>query len=514
MEGWLEKEGHNFKSWKRRYMVLSSVPSSRIMEGGYGGLSSMLGGGGGGDGADKDPSRYIQRYENNNPNDGCQIYYLSYYKDINKRYKCGEILITKNTAISNVLNGHIPGRINLFAILSTENKGHNYLLLSALTEDEKISWMQTIQTIIDTQVRESDYYQIINQSNLISNINNNKIEGWLEKEGQFIKSWKRRWMVFDPQLMLLSYSVEMDSIFKKGEFKLSNKSTIAPLKNGFVPGKMNLFVITSTFNRESILLSALTPEDRDRWISGIQKYLLKHQKRQTNYSTNSLISFPVNGVLPCTVEDIRTIQLLFSDILTAPPNLMPFADLTVHMRHVELFLSQYFSNEYVEFYGSYDLRNKTSFLRQIENWWFTIPDMRWSIQDIVVDGNKVAVWMIIRGSPHGTFYDLTDLDGTMSFTIMGLSIFTFVNSQIKSTYHLEDWNDALEQIKIATIKNKSRPSTHIPTHSILSISPSKLSPEIMLSRTPTTGDRVMSVSLRDSSYADILSSLNVPSPER
>jgi predicted ester cyclase len=482
MEGWLEKEGHTFKSWKRRYMVI-------------GGEVEGVG----------------------NENSSCSSYVLSYYQDETLKSKYGEMFLTKNTALSNLLDGHVTGRNNLFVILSTENKGHNYLLLSAATPEEKIQWMRKIQEIIDLQ--STSIGRILDSNiNIIHNDQahhhtgsadggGDKIVGWLEKEGKLIKSWKRRWMVFDPQSMILSYFVESDSIFKKGEFKLSNQSTISPLKNGFSPGKVNLFVITSTFDRESILLSASTIEDRNRWISGIQKHLFKHQKFPKNISSKHHLSFPVTEIPPCTIEDIRTIQMLYSDILTAPVSSSPFDDFSETPNPIEFFFDQYFSDDYVEFNGSYDLRNKISFLHQVENWWLSIPDIQWSIQDLAVDGNKVAVWVIIRGSPVGTFRDLVDLDGTVSFIIMGISIFTFVHGQLKCTYHLEDWNDAVQQIK-------NRVTTSHPLPNLLSISPSKAPHEILLSRTPSiAGDRVMSMSLRESSF-DILSSMLVPPVER
>jgi predicted ester cyclase len=456
MEGWLEKEGHTIKSWRRRWVVL-----------------------------DKDTN------------------ILSYYKAENKRSKCGEMFITRNTALSNLLDGHSAGKTHLFAILSTENKGQNYLLLSAPSSEEKNAWMGCLQTLIDLQTRESDFFQMIETERSVSYP---KIEGWLEKEGQFIKSWKRRWMVFDPQHLTLSYFVGADpSASKRGEFKLSNKSTVSPLKNGFSPGKENLFVVTSTFDRDSILLSAADPEDRDRWIAGIREYLLKQQKRQTNFS-RQLLTFPVTTPVPCSVQDIRTIQTLYADILTAPLTFSPFDDFSDTMKETtQLFVDEYLSEDYVECNGSYDLRNKASFLRQVESWWLSISDIRWTIQDLAVDGDKVAVWAVIRGTPNGSFFDLT-VDGTVSFTILGLSIFTFLHGQIKCSYHLEDWEEAVQQVKFG-LQNQT------PAVNLMSLSPSsKLSPDRLYSSS-SGADRVLSVSLRDSSF-DFLSQIITPPSER
>ena len=107
MEGWLEKQGHMFKTWKRRWVSL-------------------------------EPSGEDQNY-----------YSFSYYIDETKREKKGEFRIQLDSAVTNLEDGYSTGKSNLF-VLQAEGHGKTFLMLSALSEEDKNSWILAIETAIDT----------------------------------------------------------------------------------------------------------------------------------------------------------------------------------------------------------------------------------------------------------------------------------------------------------------------------------------------------------------------------
>lgn len=109
-------------------------------------------------------------------------------------------------------------------------------------------------------------------------------------------------------------------------------------------------------------------------------------------------------------------------------------------------LSELLSLDYTSFSSSSQTIHREEYLHQVESWKKSIPDIRWSIQDLLIDGNKVAVRLIVSGSPKGDFMDLHDLDGGVSFAMMALSVHMIINNQIKCSYNLEDWESALSQI--------------------------------------------------------------------
>src|SRR5262249_43189632 len=84
-------------------------------------------------------------------------------------------------------------------------------------------------------------------------------------------------------------------------------------------------------------------------------------------------------------------------------------------------------------------KGKAQLTGQVQFFWKLIPDLRWDVQEMLQDGNKVVVRSIATGSPKGDFMGL-QLDGTRSFRIMTIDIHTVEGRQIKQVHHLEDWS--------------------------------------------------------------------------
>jgi hypothetical protein len=106
MEGWLEKQGHMFKTWKKRWVVLES-------------------------------------------SEGHNYYCLSYFVDETKREKKGEFRVALDSAVTNLDDGYSSGKSNLF-VLQAEGHGKTFLMMSALSEEDKNAWILAIETAIDT----------------------------------------------------------------------------------------------------------------------------------------------------------------------------------------------------------------------------------------------------------------------------------------------------------------------------------------------------------------------------
>lgn len=93
-----------------------------------------------------------------------------------------------------------------------------------------------------------------------------------------------------------------------------------------------------------------------------------------------------------------------------------------------------------------ETKGKAQLTGQVQFFWKLIPDLKWEIQEMLQDGNRVIVRCIASGSPKGEFMGLT-LDGTKSFRIMSIDIHTVENGQITQVYHLEEWTTAIRQLK-------------------------------------------------------------------
>ena len=96
--------------------------------------------------------------------------------------------------------------------------------------------------------------------------------------------------------------------------------------------------------------------------------------------------------------------------------------------------------------NSVETKGKAQLTGQIQFFWKLIPDLKWEIQEMLEDGDKVVARCIASGSPKGDFMGLS-LDGTKSFRIMSIDIHTVANGQIKQVHHIEEWMIAIKQLK-------------------------------------------------------------------
>jgi len=93
-----------------------------------------------------------------------------------------------------------------------------------------------------------------------------------------------------------------------------------------------------------------------------------------------------------------------------------------------------------------DTKTKAQLIGQIQFFWKLVPDLKWEIQEMFQEGNRVIVRSVASGSPKGDFMG-TPTDGSKSFKIMTVDIHTVEGHKIKQAYHLEDWGTAMKQLK-------------------------------------------------------------------
>lgn len=97
--------------------------------------------------------------------------------------------------------------------------------------------------------------------------------------------------------------------------------------------------------------------------------------------------------------------------------------------------------------GDYSGKNKSRdmFLKQLGGFGKLIPNLNWSVQEIIKDGNRYVVRSRATGTPSGPFFGV---DGKgKSFDILAIDIHTVENGKIVQSYHVEDWAGALKQLK-------------------------------------------------------------------
>lgn len=93
-----------------------------------------------------------------------------------------------------------------------------------------------------------------------------------------------------------------------------------------------------------------------------------------------------------------------------------------------------------------ETKTKEQLMGQVQFFWKLVPDLKWEIQEMLQDGNRVIVRSMASGSPKGDFMGMP-LSGSKSFNIMTIDIHTVEGNQIKQVYHLEDWASAMKQLR-------------------------------------------------------------------
>lgn len=108
-------------------------------------------------------------------------------------------------------------------------------------------------------------------------------------------------------------------------------------------------------------------------------------------------------------------------------------------------LSQLLADDF-ESRNAAETKNKQVLIAQINGFWKLMPDMKWEIQDMVQEGNKVVVRSLFSASPKGNFMGM-ELDGSKSFQTMAMDMHTVEGGQIQQVYHVEEWSTAITQLK-------------------------------------------------------------------
>lgn len=132
-------------------------------------------------------------------------------------------------------------------------------------------------------------------------------------------------------------------------------------------------------------------------------------------------------------EATQIIEQFYGRALTVNPDTTPTA-----------VLGDLLADDFASVNGQ-ETKGKGTLMQQVEGFWKLIPDLRWAVQEVLVDGDKVVVRSVASGSPKGTFMGRA-LDGARSFKIDTIDIHEVRGGRIHRVYHLEDWATALKQL--------------------------------------------------------------------
>jgi len=132
----------------------------------------------------------------------------------------------------------------------------------------------------------------------------------------------------------------------------------------------------------------------------------------------------------------KTVVQSFYDLLSNPSS----------EQHVAAFKAA--TDENWESIGDYSgsTKKRDQFIGQVSGFFAKLmPDLNWDVQEMIQEGNKVVVRSRATGTPTGPLFGV---DGNgKGFDILTIDIHTVENGKIVSSYHVEDWAGALQQLK-------------------------------------------------------------------
>lgn len=134
-----------------------------------------------------------------------------------------------------------------------------------------------------------------------------------------------------------------------------------------------------------------------------------------------------------TVEQARNQIAPFYDMLNQPAT-----------KDLKALSERALSPDWKSYSGETDFKGRDAFVAQVGGFGKLIPDLKWDIKDVLVDGNRIIVRSEASGTPVGPFFGVPP--GGKSFRIMTIDIHTIQDGKAITAHHVEDWAGALRQL--------------------------------------------------------------------
>jgi len=141
---------------------------------------------------------------------------------------------------------------------------------------------------------------------------------------------------------------------------------------------------------------------------------------------------PLAGT-PLTPEQARAIVAPLYDALNQPPK-----------KDVAALLARATNPDYQSYSTNDDWLNRNQLADVFKMIGAAVPDLRWSIKDMLVSGDQIVVRGEATGTPERELFGAKPTG--RSFKTMSIDVFTVKGGKLASAYHVENWVGALEQL--------------------------------------------------------------------
>jgi predicted ester cyclase len=107
---------------------------------------------------------------------------------------------------------------------------------------------------------------------------------------------------------------------------------------------------------------------------------------------------------------------------------------------------QALSPDWKSYSSETEFKGRDGFVAQVGGFGKLIPDLKWDIKDVMVDGNRIIVRSEASGTPVAPFFGVPP--SGKSFKIMTIDIHTIKDGKAITAHHVEDWAGALRQLSV------------------------------------------------------------------
>lgn len=102
------------------------------------------------------------------------------------------------------------------------------------------------------------------------------------------------------------------------------------------------------------------------------------------------------------------------------------------------------SPDWRSFSGEVTSKSREEFVQQVIGFGKAIPDLTWTIKEVVTDGSRIVVRSEASGTPAVALFGVPH--GGKSFSIMTIDIHTVRDGKLAIAHHVEDWAGAARQL--------------------------------------------------------------------
>lgn len=142
---------------------------------------------------------------------------------------------------------------------------------------------------------------------------------------------------------------------------------------------------------------------------------------------------PVHAQQALTKEQARKLVEPFYSMLNQPAS-----------KDLKALAEQALSPDWKSYSGENEFKGRDAFVGMAGGFGKLIPDLKWDIKEVLVDGDRVIVRSEASGTPVGPLFGVPV--GGKSFKVMTIDIHTFKDGKAITAYHVEDWAAALKQL--------------------------------------------------------------------